>query len=205
MLLIASGWEARPALGDGDPASDVLATQTLFLAQDARVPPGQAAQLGAVLQEAGRLGYPIRLALIASTGDLGSVTELWRKPQTYAEFLGQELSLVYRGPLLVVMPDGLGFYQAGHSLATSRSAVAGISLRPGRELGATALAAVRQLAAAAGHELALPRAPRLAAAGSDETIPGLVFGAGCLLIALAWGASIRIRPLAPRRNRLPTT
>jgi hypothetical protein len=48
----------------------------------------------------------------ASRSDLGSVTELWRQPQSYARFLDQELSLslVYHGPLLVAMPGGFGYY-----------------------------------------------------------------------------------------------
>ena len=60
----------------------------------------QQAQLVALLAAARRSGYQLRVALIASSTDLGSVTELWRQPQSYAQFLGQELSLVYRGPVL---------------------------------------------------------------------------------------------------------
>ena len=55
--------------------------------------------------------------MIASPTDLGSVTELWRQPQNYARFLAQELSLLYRGPLLVVMPNGYGRYRLEGPLA----------------------------------------------------------------------------------------
>ena len=34
---------------------------------------------------------------------------LWGQPRTYAHFLGQELAFLYKGPLLIVMPSGLGF------------------------------------------------------------------------------------------------
>lgn len=112
-FLVAAGLLAPSALADGDPASDVLATQPLFLPQDAGVTPQQQVQLTGLLQAAGHAGYPIRAALIASSSDLGSVTELWRQPQTYAEFLGQELSLVHRGPLLVIMPSGSASYGPG--------------------------------------------------------------------------------------------
>ena len=108
LLAVAFAVHAATARADGDPASDVLATQALFLPQDADVPAAQAAQLGSLLRAAAYAGYPIRVALIASASDLGSVTELWRKPQTYARFLGQELGLVYKGPLVVVMPNGVG-------------------------------------------------------------------------------------------------
>ncbi|MBV8430338.1 MAG: hypothetical protein JO244_04200, partial [Solirubrobacterales bacterium] len=112
LLALAVGWSwaAPAALADGDPASDVLATQTLFLPQDAQVPLAEQAQLARLLQEAARSGYQIRLALIASPSDLGSITELWRQPATYASFLGQELSLTYRGLLVVIMPNGFGLY-----------------------------------------------------------------------------------------------
>ena len=111
MLALACGSFATAARADGDPASDVLATQSLFLPQDAGIPLPQQSQLTGLLQASASSGYPIRVAIIATKADLGSVTELWRQPQTYARFLGQELSLVYRGPLLVVMPGGYGFYR----------------------------------------------------------------------------------------------
>ena len=75
----------------------VLATQSLFLPQDAGVPAGRQAQLISLLATAQRSGVPLRVAVIASATDLGSVTELWSQPRLYARFLGQELSLVYRG------------------------------------------------------------------------------------------------------------
>lgn len=82
------------AHADGDPASDVLATQTLFVPQDAGTSIAQQQQLAAIVQTAARRRYPLRVALIASRSDLGAVTELWREPQNYARFLGQELSLI---------------------------------------------------------------------------------------------------------------
>jgi len=113
----ALGLLAASARADGDPASDVLVSQTLFLPQDAGVPANQQAQLDALLHAAQQSGYQIRVALIASPTDLGSVTELWRQPQNYARFLAQELSLLYRGPLLVVMPNGYGLYRLAGPLA----------------------------------------------------------------------------------------
>ena len=44
--------------------------------------------------------------MIAHPDDLGTVSALWDKPQTYANYLGYELSLAYTGRLLVVMPSG---------------------------------------------------------------------------------------------------
>jgi hypothetical protein len=180
-------WAAPPARADGDPASDVLTTQTLYLPLDAGVPAARQAQLGALLRDAARAGYRIRVAVIASSADLGSVTALWRQPQNYARFLGQELPLVYRGPLLVVMPNGYGLYHA----AATRLA----PLTAG-DLGTAAIGAIERLAAASGHAVAPPAAPARSSAGASSAIRWLVFAIGAALIAVAWAASLRARPLA---------
>jgi hypothetical protein len=190
------------AHADGDPASDVLVQQSLFLPQDAGVPARQQTQLAALLKETARAGYPMRVALIASPADLGSVTALWRQPQSYAEFLGQELGLVYHGPLLVVMPGGLGLYQRNHPTAVERSTLARLAIpRAGTGLGATALAAVQKLAAAAGHPVPLPGAGNPASGSSTDVTAWIVFAAGGVLIVLAWAASIRAKPLRLTRRR----
>ncbi len=206
VLALASGWAAAPARADGDPASDVLALQSLFLPQDAGVGLEQQGQLVALLAAARRSGYPLRVALISSATDLGSVTELWRQPQSYAEFLGQELSLVYRGPVLVVMPNGFGLYRPGRPLGAGQAAFVGVRAPAATAggLGAAALAAIRRLAAASGHVLAAPRATPLASAtsGSAGIVSWLAFAIGIALIAVAWTASLRVEP---RRGRTSST
>lgn len=202
ILALVPGWFAGSARADGDPASDVLATQSLFLPQDAGIPVGQQSQLTGLLEAAARSGYPIRAAIIASRTDLGSVTELWRQPATYARFLGQELSLVYRGPLLVVMPDGYGFYRQAGPLAAAQSALA--SLRKpvsGAELGAATLTAVERLAAASGHSIPIPPATATTTpGGGPDTIPVMALAIGAVLIAVACTASLRVRPARLRRG-----
>jgi hypothetical protein len=201
ILALVWGWAAEPARADGDPASDVLVTQPLFLPSDAGIPGAEQARLQALVAQAGRSGYPIRVALIASPTDLGSVTALWREPQSYAQYLGAELSLVYRGPLLVVMPNGFGLYRVNLSAAAAQSALGGIRApRTTAGLGTVSETAVERLAAASGHPLGplpatVPSTP--AAAGSEsEPLIALLFGA--LAIALAWAASLRARPLRAR-------
>lgn len=205
MLALGSAWAPMAATADGDPASDVLATQQLFLPQDAAAPPAQQAQLAGLLQEAARTGYPIRVALIASASDLGSVTALWSQPQNYARFLGQELALVYRGPLLVVMPGGFGLYGIPHPATAERALAVGPSPRAG--IAAAAVTAVQDLAAAAGHPLALPRAGPTpgTTTTTGSPLPWIVFGAGAILIALAWTASLRARPLRFARGKPSST
>jgi hypothetical protein len=189
------------ARADGDPASDVLATQTAFLPQDAGIPRAQQSQLPILLRDAASSGYQIRVAVIATRSDLGSVTELWRRPQTYAQFLGQELSLVYRGPLLVVMPGGFGFSSPVSNGASERSVLRAVRVPPGPDtLAAGALAAVQHLAAAAGHDVPIPPPSASVAGqrGSTDTTAIVVFALGAALIVLAWAASLRARPLRAR-------
>ena len=206
LFLFAAGLLAPSALADGDPASDVLATQPLFLPQDAGVTPQQQVQLTGLLQAAGHAGYPIRAALIASSSDLGSVTELWRQPQTYAEFLGQELSLVHRGPLLVIMPSGFGFIWPGHSTVVGRSVLAGMRIAAsGPGLGTTAVSAIQRLAGAAGYSVSAPASPLARSIpGSSDATAWIAFALGGLLIAVAWAASLRTRPLHLRDKHVST-
>lgn len=184
------------ALADGDPASDVLAGQSLFLPQDTASSLRQDAQLNALLTAAHRDGYLVRVAVIGSRSDLGSVTALWRQPQSYARFLGQELALAFRGPLLVVMPNGYGFVRGDGSVVAPSSALTGLEI-PGRALPRAAIAAVRRLAGAAGHPLALPNATATAVspAGSGSVLPWVVLAVGAALIGAAWTVSLRARPL----------
>jgi hypothetical protein len=197
-------WGAQLARADGDPASDVLAQQRLFLPQDAGLSPSAQTQLAALVEAATRAGYQIRVAVIASSSDLGSVTELWGQPQSYAKFLGQELSLVYHGDVLVVMPSGVGVYSINRPTAAEPSPLAGMQAGGGTGgLSGLASSAVERLAAAAGHPVTAP-AGVTAAGGhrSADVTAWIVFVLGASLIALAWGASLRARP--PRSSRAPS-
>ena len=193
---------ATPARADGDPASDVLAAQTVFVPGDAGETPARERQLSALTAEAARAGFPVRVAIIAGPADLGSVTQVWGMPGAYARFLGEELSLVYRGELVVVMPQGFGVVRVGPGSVSPQSGV----LETGRvrgPLGDAAEVAVLALARSAGHRLTLPAARRPAPQGSAlSTVDAgswvaLAIGAG--LIAVAWAASLRARPPSLRR------
>jgi hypothetical protein len=187
------------AVADGDPASDVLAAQPVFLPQDGGLGEVQQARIAAVMSSAQRHGFPVRMALIATPSDLGSITQLWRMPASYARFLGEELSLVFHGTLLVVMPNGFGLYRTDGVPAAVASSISRMTAPGGgNSLGAAAVTAVQRLAGASGHPLALGEvsAPRPTSAGSPDggPIAWAVFAAGAALIALAWTASLRARP-----------
>jgi cytochrome oxidase Cu insertion factor (SCO1/SenC/PrrC family) len=155
----ALGALSPAARADGDPGSDVLVYQNLFVASDANISVAQQVELGDLLTSAERGGFTIRVAIIATPDDLGAITQLWGKPTSYASFLGIELSLAYAQRLLVVMPDGFGFNWQGHSTAAAYRVLGKIAIKPGGSgLAASAETAVRALASASGVWLAAPAA-----------------------------------------------
>ena len=131
MAMIVSAASCNAAWADGDPASDVLLSQLSFLPADAGFSSAGGARLEGLLSSAARAGYPVRVAIIPNSYDLGSITVLWRKPETYARFLGAELSLVYKHPLIVVMPNGVGLNWPGHSTADAQRQLTGLTVTPG--------------------------------------------------------------------------
>jgi hypothetical protein len=142
------------AHADGDPASDYLLTQKVFFPFDVKVPKAKGDQLLALVDEANRKGFTIRVAVVGSSYDLGSITSLWQKPQTYARFLGEELKYVYKSRLLVVMPNGFGFNRPGQTGAPERALLAKLQVEPGANgLVDSSMAAVQALAKAGGVTL----------------------------------------------------
>jgi hypothetical protein len=197
---------ATAALADGDPASDVLVTSELFLPYQLSVT-RQTQELTALLERSAAAGFPIRVALIDAPDDLGTVGALWSRPRTYAGYLGYELSLSFRGQVLVVMPDGMGVYPGRIAPSAAERTVAGELPAPGSGPGmvGAAIAAVRRLAAAEGHPLStsgLRVSVPLAGRPSSPIPQILALLLGAVLIALAWRASLRARPL-DRRPRSP--
>ena len=169
------------ARGDGDPGSDVLVFQPLFVGADAGISVAEQVRLGALLQTASRAGLPIRVAIISSRADLGAITELWGKPSAYARFLGLELSLAYQGRLLVVMPSGLGFNWPGHSSGSASAYRVLEHVRPapgGPALAHATEAAVGALAGAAHVSLPQPQAGAAATNPGRTPSPASAPGAG---------------------------
>lgn len=224
LAVLALGALSPAARADGDPGSDVLVYQNLFVAADADMSIPQQVALGDLLTAAARGGFPIRVAVIAEQDDLGAITALWGKPAAYARFLGIELSLAYTQRLLVVMPDGFGFYWQGHQTAAADRVLDRLSVATGGNgLAMAAETAVRALAAASGAWLP-PAAkadgggagqgahgsgnPAATSASSGVPVPLIM---GILLAALAAGAvgvwlarrtGLRL-PRLPGMHRIP--
>ncbi len=141
------------AHADGDPASDYLLGQQTFVPSDAGIPTAAEQQLEALLTGARRGGYTIRIAIIASRYDLGSVTVLDKKPRLYAHFLSQELRFVYKKRVLVVMPNGYGIARNGKPAPAEQKVLDTLPLPPvahGPGLAGAAARAVRALTTHAG-------------------------------------------------------
>jgi hypothetical protein len=137
------------ARADGDPASDYLLGTQVFIPFDLKLPKASQQELTSLVHDANTSGYTIRVALIGSAYDMGSVTSLWRKPKPYAKFLGTELTFVYKNRLLVVMPNGFGFNRPGHSTTKEYATLSKITIGPGAAgLLTAAEKGVQQLAAA---------------------------------------------------------
>jgi hypothetical protein len=201
-LLLLLAMVAPRAYADGDPASDVLASQRLFVPTDADVPIREQLQLSALLNQSARKGYPLRVAIVGSASDLGSVTQLWRQPETYAHFLGEELALVYHGTVLVVMPNGYGSDVTASGVRTA-SGETQLPV-PAKHLAVAAIAAVKQFAKGAGAPLTAPVVHAQALRQPAAVLPWLVFGLGFVPLAAAWGKSLRRQPLRHRARHDPT-
>jgi cytochrome oxidase Cu insertion factor (SCO1/SenC/PrrC family) len=226
----AAGVLAPAARADGDPGSDVLVYQNLFVAADANISITQQVELGNVLSSADKAGFPVRVAIIAQPDDLGAITALWQKPAAYANFLGTELSLAYAQRLLVVMPNGFGFNWEGHAATAADKVLDGQHIGSGGTgLATAAETAVRALAQASGIKLAAPASnaggsaapgttaqgtpsggqrPAVTSAPSGSHAPLIAAIALATLIAAAAGCLLAFRaglrpPKLPRLPRLP--
>jgi protein SCO1 len=203
---------ASSARGDGDPASDYLVSRQVFLTSQSTSESPEQRRLVSLVAAANRAGFPIRVAVVSTEYDLGSVTALWHKPALYARFLGLELGLNYRQHLLVVMPNGFGVNWPGHPASAAYRLLAGVRIARGPDsLAQAGQTAVRYLAVAAGVKLS-PTAgltavgTRPAGRGSSSA-PFAIIGAAiavlCAAVLLLVGLRRRRRRTEPEEPKAP--
>jgi hypothetical protein len=159
LMLAAIGWWAIAVLApsraaaDGDPASDTLLVENVFYPYAPPTTEALQRSLNGITAAAARDRTPVRVALIASPTDLGTISVLFGKPQEYADFLDQEISFGAKQPLLVVMADGYGTQGLTRAAAAAVAALPRPASGASDQLAAAALAAVTRIAAANGHRL----------------------------------------------------
>jgi hypothetical protein len=192
---------AGAARADGDPASDVLYTQWVFLPFESPVPKEVSQRLDQVVQSARSDGYPIKVAVIGAPADLGTAYALWQKPRQYASFLGQELVFLYKGPLLIVMPNGFGVFHYRHPVTVERKVLAALPLPQEGIVGLVnaAVDAVGRLAATSGHPVPVPPPAKVSSSDSgsgSELLDRLIIAAaGAAFVIL-----IVVVPVVHRRR-----
>jgi hypothetical protein len=171
-MVLASLVAVPAARADGDPASDYLLGMQTFVPPDAGFSAAEKQQLTQLVTGArrgtplpgarGRGGYTVRVAVIASRYDLGSVTVLAKQPKLYAHFLSQELRFVYKGRVLVVMPNGYGIAANGKPAPAEQKVLDRLP-RPaagrGSPLASATMSAVRALAANANVRIVAVKPP----------------------------------------------
>jgi hypothetical protein len=196
VLVAALG--AGMARADGDPASDYLIGQKAFLSYDAKIPRASQQKLLRAVESANAQGFPVKVALIWTSYDLGSVPQLFRNPRYYARFLDTEDSywLKTKTRLVVVMPNGLGFAQWKHDPSAGYRTLAGIKVSPTPSgMAKAATTAVVKLAAAAGIHVST------SGASSSSTTTDTQTGSGsggrveilvAVVAALALGVAARV-------------
>jgi hypothetical protein len=140
---------ASASRADGDPASDYLLTENVYLPY--RSPsPAVSRGLRRAADDVYARGDRVKVAPIYSVDDLGAIPSLFGRPGDYAEFLGIELGLWYVGPLLVVMPAGFGIYDGGRSTGVEEQVLRSIPISAGNldDLARSATRALQRLEAA---------------------------------------------------------
>jgi hypothetical protein len=186
VLAVAAVLALTPAeaSADGDPASDVLLLQDVYLPYAPGVPAPLGRTITTLLKTTRKAGFPLKLAIIADPRDLGAVPQFFGKPQQYAPFLQSEISFNSKRPLLVVMPAGYGAAALPKGSETGLQGVDPPKSGNGEDLGRAAIQAIVKLSAAAGHPVPAPKVPSGGGGGGGSTSPLIVFGVPVLLLAL---------------------
>ena len=205
MLAVAAALALAPApaRADGDPASDVLLLQDVYLPYAPGIPKPLADTITTLLKTTRKAGFPLKVAIIADRKDLGAVPQFFGKPQSYAPFLQSEIAFNSKKPLLVVMPSGYG--AAALPKGAQEGGFQGLDLPKsagGEDLGRAAVTAIVKLSGAAGHPVPTPKLPEAGGGGGGGgTSPLIVFGVPVALLALGGVlAALRRRQDAPAQT-----
>jgi hypothetical protein len=183
-VLLAALAVPPAARADGDPASDVLLLQDSYTPYQPVVPKPVSDALNSTLKQLRKSGYPLKVAIIASTTDLGTVPQFLGKPQPYAGFLQSEIAFNKPKPLLVVMQDGYGTAAIKPDIASAVTKVPKPKSNSADDLGRAAIDGAVAIGKAAGHPVPKPVLPASASSGGGGTSPAIIFGVPVLLLLI---------------------
>lgn len=185
LLFAATLLPAQEAQADGDPASDVLLLQDVFLPYAPGVPQALGTTITDLVKKTRKAGFPLKVAIIAQPKDLGAVPQYFGQPQSYAPFLQSEIAFNSKKPLLVVMPAGYGFAGLPAGINNALDGVDPPKSANGEDLGRAAVTAIVKLSAAVGHPVPTPKLPKASSGGGGGgTSPAIVFGVPVALLAI---------------------
>lgn len=182
---------APAAQADGDPASDVLATQDVYYPYSPRPTQQLVDALDRLLADVREAGYPMKVAIIATAADLGAYPTMFNDPQRYTDLLATGLPTNPHGNLeealhvLVVMPGGFGGKNLGERVD---EALAPIDIEPEEgssdPLVRAALKAVARIASVNGHETRVPAAATAPLGEGEEASEGIPRTAALIVVAI---------------------
>jgi hypothetical protein len=192
------------AAADGDPASDTLLGSDVYLPFFPTPSKPEAQTLTRLIKEVKAKGYPMKVALIQTRGDLGAYPNLFNQPQRYADLLEKEIEFAVKNPhLLTVMPGGFGGENLGPKVD---QALSGINIDVGAKsdgLARAAIEAVAKIATANGHPTPVPKvAESKAASGKGGSSNARWYIAAAAFAAAGIALSVL---LMRRRSDQPST
>lgn len=174
----------QAAAADGDPASDVLLLQDLFVPYAPGVPKPLENTITTLLKTTRKAGFRLKVAIIAKPQDLGAVPQYFGRPQAYAPFLEREIAFNSSKALLVVMPSGYGAASLPPGADKGLEGLAQPKSAGGTDLGRAAINAIVAMSKAAGHPVPTPKLPSAGAGGGGGTSPLVIFGVPVALLAI---------------------
>lgn len=185
LLALAAFAGATPsARADADPPSDILLLQDVYFPFQPKFPDLQQKQLTGPVAKAKKAGFQIKVAIVATSADLGAVPGYFGKPQAYATFLASEITQpAGKQTVLTVMPSGFGVANPPSGGDSALRGIPAAGKADPKRLTAAAVAAVRKLAAATGHPVSGGAGGGSSSSGGAS--PLLIFGLPVVLVALA--------------------
>ena len=196
MLVVA------PARADGDPASDILYGDNVFLSLVSPQVNAKGKTLEQLTAAAAHRGLPLKVAVVQAPTDLGAVPQLFGKAKWYVKFLRAEITFGrWKGTLIVVMngkPGGVAV--AGPAARQAEPRIRRLKIPPHAsldQLGDVTIAAVR--AVAKSRHVSLPAVQeRSSSHGSGGLVLDAIVVAAAALIA---AALVVLTLRKPRRKR----